>query len=265
MDSHPYADCFPMLSEAELLTLQEDIQTNGQVQPIIVDQYDRIIDGRNRKKACDRLGVEVVCERRNLTDQEALHLVASLNLHRRHLTPSDRAKAGAKLANLSKGGLGGYRVGDSSQETSPPKPVSIEDAAEATGASISSIKRRKKIERDGSPELISAVDDGVVDMATAADAISNLPKEEQPAVVEDLKHGRKTRQQIRESSPRRRVSTTDADDSKVVEDKKPEGEYRGKGVQRAHEAIACLKRIPKNDALRKRGFQIVYDYVKNHM
>ncbi len=38
----------------------------------------------------------------------------------------------------------------------------------------------------------------------------------------------------------------------------------GKGVQLAHEAINCLIRIPKNDALRRRGLQIVADWIEAH-
>jgi hypothetical protein len=48
----------------------------------------------------------------------------------------------------------------------------------------------------------------------------------------------------------------------VKAEEKPEGEVRGVGVTRANEAINCLIRIPKNDALRKRGFQIVTDWIK---
>ena len=36
------------------------------------------------------------------------------------------------------------------------------------------------------------------------------------------------------------------------------------GVLRANEAIDCLKRIPKNDAHRKRGFQIVTDWIRHN-
>jgi hypothetical protein len=36
------------------------------------------------------------------------------------------------------------------------------------------------------------------------------------------------------------------------------------GVLRANEAIDCLMRIPKNDAHRKRGFQIVTDWIKHN-
>jgi len=39
---------------------------------------------------------------------------------------------------------------------------------------------------------------------------------------------------------------------------------RGMGVIRAHEAINCLKRIPKDDGLRKRGFQVVADWLKHN-
>jgi transcriptional regulator with XRE-family HTH domain len=38
----------------------------------------------------------------------------------------------------------------------------------------------------------------------------------------------------------------------------------GVGVIRAHEALNHLTRIPKNDALRKRGFQIVTDWIRHN-
>jgi ParB-like chromosome segregation protein Spo0J len=46
----------------------------------------------------------------------------------------------------------------------------------------------------------------------------------------------------------------------------PNGEIKVKGVGiiRGHEAINCLIRIPKNDALRKRGFQVVTDWIRHN-
>jgi hypothetical protein len=47
----------------------------------------------------------------------------------------------------------------------------------------------------------------------------------------------------------------------------PAGELRpllGKGVIRAKEATGILSRIPKDDALRKRGFQIVADWIRDN-
>lgn len=44
----------------------------------------------------------------------------------------------------------------------------------------------------------------------------------------------------------------------------PEGQRRGIGVIQANEAINCLIKIPKNDGLRNRGFQLVMDFIKRN-
>jgi len=44
----------------------------------------------------------------------------------------------------------------------------------------------------------------------------------------------------------------------------PATNRRGVGIDRAHEAVNCLMRIPKNDPFRKRGFQIVTDFIKHN-
>ncbi len=49
-----------------------------------------------------------------------------------------------------------------------------------------------------------------------------------------------------------------------VDDNGPGHKIRGVGTIRGHEAVDCLKRIPKNDALRKRGFQIVTDWIESN-
>ncbi|HJN08181.1 MAG: hypothetical protein QGG09_14950 [Pirellulaceae bacterium] len=36
------------------------------------------------------------------------------------------------------------------------------------------------------------------------------------------------------------------------------------GIERAHEAIACLKRIPATDALRERGHAVVTDWIRHN-
>jgi hypothetical protein len=53
---------------------------------------------------------------------------------------------------------------------------------------------------------------------------------------------------------------------KGVPGHKPEGELQGVAVMRAYETISVMRpilsRIPKNDPLRKRGFQILRDWLK---
>ena len=57
---HPAASLFPMLSEAEMRELANDIKTNGLKTPLVVGDVDGItmlIDGRNRREACRIVGI----------------------------------------------------------------------------------------------------------------------------------------------------------------------------------------------------------------
>jgi hypothetical protein len=55
---HPAAELFPIMSEAELRELGEDIKKNGLLSPIIIDGEDgRLVDGRNRLDAIELVGM----------------------------------------------------------------------------------------------------------------------------------------------------------------------------------------------------------------
>ena len=59
MPVHPAADLFPMLDDAELVALGNDIKANGLASPIIIDSEGIdgrpvLIDGRNRLAALER-------------------------------------------------------------------------------------------------------------------------------------------------------------------------------------------------------------------
>lgn len=103
---HPAAEVFPMLKNEQLVELAADIRANGLVHPIETCR-GQIIDGRNRKAACDLLGMKPTF--RDLTDtlpnDEAVvrHVIAA-NIHRRHLTTAQRSAIAAELATLTRGG-----------------------------------------------------------------------------------------------------------------------------------------------------------------
>lgn len=89
MKSHPAAELFPMMSEAELRALVLDIQTHGLMRPIVTFE-GMVLDGRNRLAACKEAGVEPRLEEWD-GEGSPLAFVVSCNLHRRQLTQSQVA------------------------------------------------------------------------------------------------------------------------------------------------------------------------------
>jgi ParB-like chromosome segregation protein Spo0J len=49
---HPLANKLPMMNAKEFGELKASIKLHGLLNPIITDHQERIIDGRNRLKAC---------------------------------------------------------------------------------------------------------------------------------------------------------------------------------------------------------------------
>lgn len=72
-----------------------------------------------------------------------------------------------------------------------------------------------------------------------------------------------TTKELRKKADARQCGVPESNDTPVVHE--PEivpGVYRGIGIQRGHEAIDCLKRIPKTDGLRAEAFKMVFDWMK---
>src|SRR5262245_52911700 len=95
MEFHEVADIFPMMGKEEFEALKTDIKANGQREPIWLHE-GKIIDGRNRYQACTKLGV-VPIYRKWDGNGSLVAFVVSLNLHRRHLSESQRALIGARI------------------------------------------------------------------------------------------------------------------------------------------------------------------------
>lgn len=79
------------LGEADLRTLAADITENGQREAIVLFE-GKVLDGWNRTKACAIAGEEPVLMDFP-EDADPVAYVLSRNLHRRHLTDSQRALA----------------------------------------------------------------------------------------------------------------------------------------------------------------------------
>ena len=88
MEYHPIANIFPLMEETEFEYLVEDIRRNGLHEPIYTYE-GKILDGRNRELACQKLGITP--EYIAYTGDDPLSYAISMNVARRHLTPSQRA------------------------------------------------------------------------------------------------------------------------------------------------------------------------------
>jgi hypothetical protein len=179
MKHHEYANLFPMLPDAELQALSNDISANG-LQTPITTLDGMILDGRNRHRACEIAGVDPTFE--EYLGGDPLGFVVSHNLHRRHLTNGQRAMIAARLADLKHGGQGGTFNAPIGALKSEGK--TRDEAAAQMKIGRSSLDRAKKIQRDGIPELVEAVESGEISV-NAAWGVSSLPADEQAAALAD--------------------------------------------------------------------------------
>ena len=157
MEFHQIANIFPMLGEEELGELADDIMQNGLHQPIVLYQ-GQILDGRNRYQACELAGIESDCT--EYEGDDPLGYVLSLNLHRRHLTASQRAALAAEIANMESG---------TRTDLEPPAilpEVSQTEAAEKLDVSERYVQQAKKIQRE-SPEHFDKVKSGEISLQQA--------------------------------------------------------------------------------------------------
>jgi ParB-like chromosome segregation protein Spo0J len=94
MKHHPIADVWPMMDEAKIAELADDIRKNGQLIPVWL--YDgKILDGRNRWAACKIAGVEP--KTKEYTGDEPTAFAVSLNDRRRHMNKGSLAAVAAEL------------------------------------------------------------------------------------------------------------------------------------------------------------------------
>jgi DNA modification methylase len=92
---HPLAELLPMMSDDDFKALKADIQEHGQRDPIECFE-GRILDGRNRYRACVELGLAPVIREFKGDHSAALSLVYSRAVHR-NMSESQKAAAAVKF------------------------------------------------------------------------------------------------------------------------------------------------------------------------
>lgn len=173
MKFHALSELFPLMQGREFDELVADVKANGLREPIWIYE-GQILDGRNRWRACESAQL-AHRPTRTYQGEDPVGFVVSLNLHRRHLSETQRSDVAASIANMKQG-----------ERTDIPsiggRSISQEQAAELLNVSVKSVERASKVQRDGIPELREAVREDRVSVSAAAD-VAELPKEEQREIV----------------------------------------------------------------------------------
>lgn len=95
--AHPVADLFPMLAGEDLEELVASINEQGLLQPVVIDDQGRVLDGRNRLAACERL--DVIPEVTVYDGEDPDGYALTVNLARRHLSKGQRAMVTARAGS----------------------------------------------------------------------------------------------------------------------------------------------------------------------
>ncbi len=175
VEFHPLANLFPLMQGAALNELREDIRAHGVLEPIVF-LGRAILDGRNRYMCARDLGIEY--PRVEFGGDDPLAFVVSHNLHRRHLSESQRSMVAGKLANMPS-----HRPSKDANLHPYSAAVSKADAARLLNVSPRSVASARKVLKDGVPELIDLVESGGSSVSAAAEAVASLSPEEQRAAA----------------------------------------------------------------------------------
>lgn len=207
MNTHSLANIFPMIDESseEWTAFVTDIKTNGLNNPIV--RLDgKILDGRNRERACKQAGIEpryVDYEKTNHAGKPPIVFVWSENVHRRHLNASQRALSTARrddlmseFASQAKAAhAGAVQSKPLTKSTTNTLPISVKSipsqthviaakAAQVAPSTMQAAITLRKAEAAGTvlPQVVAAVESGKLSVDAAAN-LARVPKSEQKQVL----------------------------------------------------------------------------------
>jgi N6-adenosine-specific RNA methylase IME4/ParB-like chromosome segregation protein Spo0J len=171
LEFHSLANLFPLIEGQEFEALVADVREHGVREPVVLFE-GKILDGRNRYRAAQAAGVEF--DIREFDGDDALGFVISLNLHRRHLSESQRGMVAAAIANMP-----AHRPADNSANLQ----TSQAQAAELLNVSTRTVAAAAKVVARAAPEIVQAVQQGRIAVSDAA-KIVDRPQDEQRAIME---------------------------------------------------------------------------------
>jgi len=252
---HEVAKRYPAMSSLEIEKMKESLK-NEQRNPIYLYKQDdslMIIDGRNRDKALRELineGFELAYEPKyvevDISETELEQFVDDLNMHRRHLTSSQRAVIARRryLPLREKEATkrmqdGGKDKGSKKSEQAEEKGKAIEFAAKDANTNPDYVNRAGRIE-EASSELFKLVEEGKINIMDASKVIK-WDEDKKENVIQQLQEGKSFKDFVKKSKP-----------APKNEDEKPDITITAKyGIEIPEEIINKLKSICQGEVLVK--------------
>ena len=184
---HEIANLFPLLAEEsiEFKGMVESHKKVGLLEAITLLD-NKILDGRNRERVCEKVGIEPRYEQ--FIGNDPFAFVAARNLHRRHLTTAQLAFIAAELVTMQHGG---NRKSDQVSNSTLDRNTNAK-AAKDLGIGETSVRTARRIKKDGIAEVVIAAKAAKINLNTADD-ISKLPKEDQSEALATKLAGKKGR------------------------------------------------------------------------
>jgi len=174
MEAHEYANAFPMATDGEIEQMAADIRARGLLNPIITLD-GKILDGRNRERACELADVTPDYEVYRGTDP--LGDVVAWNLHRRQLSTSQRAEVARTLkpmyeeqARERQRAAGGDHTAVRANLPEAVKGKAIDQAAAAVGVSGRTVQDAEYVHTHA-PELSEKIKAGEMTVNAAKEEV----------------------------------------------------------------------------------------------
>jgi ParB-like chromosome segregation protein Spo0J len=241
----------------EYSALKADIAAHGLREPIWVYQ-GQIIDGRNRYRACRELGIDPPTREWD-GNGSLVRFVLSLNLHRRHLSSSQRAALAADIEPMlaaeakERQRQHGKTAPGRNAETLTQKVEQVSDRNKRSAAAQAATLTGTNRQYVSDAKNLKAQDPAAFERVRQGE--TTLPQAKRAARGDTVARPEETqRPRARQEQPRPRPGFDPFP--------RPSKPHRD-GLRLARQAIDILAQIPDGDRQRLRGFQLVADWLTN--
>ena len=148
LQRHPFSEIFGDMPDEEYQALKQDICVNGYQNPDIILYEGKILDGWHRYRVYRETDIDAEFDGGlnfvEFDGESALAYVTSANMHRRHLTPAQRAVIALETTKTLEHGTNRFeKKVDTPRGVSTETPKSLPEVAQEAGVSPRTVDRAK--------------------------------------------------------------------------------------------------------------------------